>query len=74
MERNWRIKGLTVRNTVIVQVGGREPHDSCESPSSFGSFGLSRVERGILGRGLTSAGNDRSRPKGETIEVPSGDE
>ena len=61
VRRNWRITGLYPQEdhyTVEIVVDG-EVRDSGELPSSFGDFGLSRAERGILHRGLTAGGNDR---------------
>ena len=61
VRRNWKIVGLANHGdhyTVEIEVDGVR-HDSGELPSSFGDFGLSRAERGILHRGLTAGGNDR---------------
>ena len=63
VRRNYRITGLTPRNTVIVQIHGQPPHDSHETPSELIVPWLSRREKGILRRGLTASGRDRARPR-----------
>ncbi len=61
-ERNWRIIGLTSRNTVKIETENGI-HDSYEKPSEFGMGGLPPKEKAILRRGLTRSGTDRSRPR-----------
>jgi len=59
--RNWRATALIPHDdhyTVEIEVDGVR-RDSGEVPSSFGDFGLSRAERGILHRGMTAGGADR---------------
>jgi len=63
-ERNYRVVGLSPENTVIVQVEGRSGlTDLGVKPSMLGTWGLTRAEVGILRRGMTSAGRDRTTPK-----------
>ena len=66
VRRNWKIVGLANHGdhyTVMIEKANENGNlgyfDSGELPSSFGDFGLSRAERGILHRGLTAGGNDR---------------
>lgn len=69
MSRSYTIVGLTARNTVVIRIGRGAPYDTNERPSEWGTWGLSRAERGILNRGLTQNGNDRGRPKGEVWDA-----
>ena len=69
--RNYQILGLTPDNHVVISVDGGAPCDSGETPAQWGTWGLTRAERGILRRGLTATGRDRARPRGETMEVSS---
>ena len=60
-KRNWEIVGLTKIDgsyIVDIKVDG-VVRSSGERPSEFGDWGLTRKERGILRRGLTSTGKDR---------------
>jgi hypothetical protein len=62
-ERNWKIVGLTPDNFVLVDgLGGLR--NSNERPSEYlGIEYLTRVECGILRRGVTAGGRDREAPK-----------
>jgi len=61
--RNWKVVGLSPRNTVLLEIEGRVRVDSGEKPSEIGTWGLSRQEVRILRRGLTASGRDREVPK-----------
>ncbi len=60
--RNWRIVGLTPRNTVLREVNGKT-EDSGETPSEWGLQGMTPEECAILRRGLTRSGQDRRTPR-----------
>ncbi len=63
-DRNWKIVGLTADNWVLIEQSDGVVRNSNERPSEFdGVTYLTRVERGILRRGLTPSGKDRERPK-----------
>lgn len=68
LRRNYTVVGLVEhadRYTVQIEkrVEGRPVLvDTNVAPSAWGSWGLSRRERGILARGLTRSGRDR-RPR-----------
>ena len=64
-ERNWQVVGLTPENFVEIRsTDTGETRDSCERPSEFDGIDyLTRAERGILRRGLTAAGRDRTTPR-----------
>lgn len=64
-ERNWEIVGLTPDNYLRMRnTETGEVCDTHERPSEYwGITYLTRVERGILRRGLTPAGRDRHSPK-----------
>jgi hypothetical protein len=61
--RNWEVVGLSEGNTVITvdEIHGR--HDTGNSPSEFGLWGLTPKEQKILRRGLTRSGQDRKPRK-----------
>lgn len=64
-ERNWQVVGLTPENQVeILSTDTGAVRDSEECPSAFDGISyLTRTERGILRRGLTAAGRDRTSPR-----------
>lgn len=62
--RNYRVVGLTPRNTVTTQADGKPPDDSGETPSEAMVPWLTPREKAILRRGLTRGGKDRRRPCG----------
>lgn len=78
MTRNYRVVGLVSHgdhSTVEIERACRRHGAGCACrgarrvrvdtgvpASGWGDFGLSRVERGIVRRGLTAAGRDR-RPR-----------
>ena len=64
-ERNWQVVGLTPENFVEVRsIDTGAVRDSAERPSAFDGISyLTRSERGILRRGLTAAGKDRTAPR-----------
>lgn len=68
--RNYRVVGLTARNTVVCESdvhGGA--YDSHEPPSNFyGMPHYTPAENRILRRGITPAGRDRAAPVGEVVE------
>lgn len=64
-ERNWQVVGLTPENFVEIRsTDTGEIIESYEHPSDFwGITYLTKKERGILRRGLTAAGRDRTTPR-----------